>query len=75
MPFMKRINANTIEIIFSIYDYYLEAIFDCDSMSKYELCIGLEGFPLGTPGPWYRAILTDFSVVFPMVASNVNKET
>jgi len=45
-------------------------------MSKYELLIGLEGFPAGTPGPWYRAILTGFSVVGNiMVASNVNKET
>ena len=43
-------------------NYYLEAILNCDSMSKYELLIGLEGFPAGTPGPWYRAILTGFSV-------------
>ena len=56
--------------------YYLEAISNCDSMSKYELLIGLEGFPAGTPGPLYRAILTGFSVVGNiMVASNVNKET
>ena len=42
--------------------YYLDVILNCDSMSKYELLIGLEGFPAGTPGPWYRAVLTGFSV-------------
>ena len=45
-------------------------------MSKYELLIGFEGVPTGTPGPWKRAILTGFSVMgIIMVASNVNKET
>ena len=56
--------------------YYLKAILNCDGMSKYELLIGLEGFPAGTCGPWYRVILTGFRVVGNiMVGSNVNKET
>ena len=51
-----------IFVLCSTRNYYLDAILNCDSMSKYELLIGLEGFPAGTPGPWYRAILTGFSV-------------
>ena len=55
MPFisLQRIN---------IVNYYLDAILNCDSMGKYELLIGLEVIPAGIPGPWYRAILTGFSV-------------
>ena len=40
----------------------MDAILNCNSMSKYELLISLEGFPAGTLGPWHRAILTGFSV-------------
>ena len=31
---------------------------NCDSMGKYQLLIGLEGFSAGAIGPLYRAILT-----------------
>ena len=46
----------------NILNYYLDAILNCDSMGKYELLIGLEVIPAGIPRPWYRAILTGFSV-------------
>ena len=40
-------------------------------MSKYELLIGLEGFPAGTPGPWYRAILTGYRPLYAIFSRNM----
>ena len=45
-------NLSIILLRYNTIYYYLDAILNCDSMSKYVLLVGLEGFPVVTPVPW-----------------------